>query len=106
MFKDKEAKKAYEREWYKTTGKVKRIQANLRWEQKKVNEFKKIKASLKCNRCDENHIACLEFHHTDPSTKEANIGSKVRSWSTKKLLEEIAKCEILCANCHRKEHYK
>ena len=100
-----EEKREYERNWYHTTGKEKRKLANKRWEQKKVEEFKKLKETLKCNRCGETHIACLEFHHKDPIQKEGNVGQLARYTSTSKLLEEIAKCEVLCANCHRKEHY-
>ncbi len=102
----KEQKREYERNWYKTIGKQKRIDANKKWEQKKLEEFRNLKSKLKCNRCEENHIACLEFHHLDPNTKDGNVGELARSLSTKRLLEEIKKCEILCANCHRKEHYK
>lgn len=104
MFKNKEDKRAYERNWCKTKGKQKRLDANKRWEEKKIKEFKKIKSTLKCNRCPENHISCLEFHHRDPSKKEGNVGQIMSRCSTKKLLEEIEKCEVLCANCHRKEH--
>jgi hypothetical protein len=102
----KQRKRDYEREWYRTKGRQKRIDANKRWEEKKVAEFKQIKSTLKCNRCPENHPACLEFHHTDPTIKEGNVGESIRKWSTKRLLAEIEKCEVLCANCHRKEHYK
>lgn len=106
MHKDKEAKKAYERNWYNTIGKEKRLEANKRWSEKKADEFKKIKSTLRCNRCGESHIACLDFHHLDQSKKDGNISTLVRRCSSEKLLEEISKCEILCANCHRKEHYK
>ena len=27
-------------------------------------------------------------------------------YSTEKLRAEMAKCDLLCANCHRKEHYE
>ena len=103
----REQNRQYQNNWYATeNGKQKRYEANKRWRLKKQTEYKKIKSTLKCNRCGENHIACLEFHHLDPSQKEGNVGSKFRNVSTKKLLEEIAKCEVLCANCHRKEHHK
>jgi hypothetical protein len=47
-------------------------------------------------------LATLEFHHRDATTKEfgvANFGG-----SLERLLTEIAKCDLLCANCHRKRH--
>lgn len=29
-----------------------------------------------------------------------------RGWGLKKVLEEIAKCDLICANCHAIEHYE
>ncbi len=58
-----------------------------------------------CSRCSEKHIACLEFHHREPKLKGATISQLPDSWPMEKVLEEIAKCDILCANCHRKEHW-
>lgn len=62
-------------------------------------------SNKKCARCPENHIACLDFHHKDPSTKDFKIAeAATKRYSKTKILREIEKCEILCANCHRKEH--
>ena len=56
-----------------------------------------------CKTCDEKDPACLDFHHRDPNTKEGHIG-EFRKFGMKRLLAEIAKCDVLCANCHRKHH--
>ena len=57
-----------------------------------------------CNRCSEDDPACLDFHHL--GEKEMAIGKMVSyGYGKTKILAEIEKCEILCANCHRKEHY-
>ncbi len=56
-----------------------------------------------CIKCEEKDAACLDFHHRDPSTKEGQIG-EFRKFGVKHLLAEIAKCDVLCANCHRKHH--
>jgi hypothetical protein len=67
--------------------------------------FVELKTELACNRCGENHPACLQFHHRDPSTKELGIADAIRrAWSRARVLREIAKCEGLCANCHAKHH--
>lgn len=39
----------------------------------------------------------LELDHIDPSTKVSN---KIWSWSEERRNEEIAKCQILCEDCH------
>ena len=57
-----------------------------------------------CNRCGESDIVCLDFHHTDPTLKDANLSIAVSHWSIKRLQKEIDKCEIICSNCHRKLH--
>ena len=62
------------------------------------------KSNLKCVECGENHPATLDFHHIDPSGKDfgvANFGGK----SITKIKDEIEKCIVLCANCHRKLHW-
>lgn len=57
-----------------------------------------------CARCGESDIVCLDFHHRDASMKDANLSIAVAHWSIRKLRIEMAKCEILCSNCHRKLH--
>lgn len=64
-----------------------------------------LKSKFTCLDCGENDPACLQFHHRDPSQKLMNIGHKGKCSSTEKLLAEIVKCDVLCANCHRKHHY-
>jgi 5-methylcytosine-specific restriction endonuclease McrA len=54
------------------------------------------------DRCFE----ALEFHHQDSSKKDFSISSRgyTRSWD--KVKEELDKCILLCANCHREVHAK
>ena len=53
-----------------------------------------------CNRCGFKGKPCqFDCHHINPGTKFKNV-SKLRS-QPKKLYEELLKCELLCANCHR-----
>jgi len=67
--------------------------------------FKDLKDTLECNECGENHPATLQFHHKN-GKKEFNISNAVcGSFSKEKILEEMKKCVILCANCHMKIHY-
>lgn len=72
---------------------------------KRKKLFKEYKKTLKCQRCGENHIACLDFHHKNPAEKDFQIGVGYCSNSIKRIKEEIAKCDVLCANCHKKLHY-
>lgn len=61
-----------------------------------------LKAGLGCCRCDETDPRCLDFHHRDKKTKSFTIGLHPWSHSWSRTLAEIAKCDCLCSNCHRK----
>ena len=58
-----------------------------------------------CVKCGESANECLDFHHTDETTKVDTIANMKKHSGLKTIQEEIKKCIILCANCHRKEHY-
>ena len=59
----------------------------------------------KCARCGYNRcIEALEFHHTDPTKKDFGVSSKGYTRSWKRVQEELDKCVMLCANCHRETH--
>lgn len=65
----------------------------------------------KCVRCglepsSKWPVTCFEFHHTDPSEKETHIANFINRGQWTKALNEIKKCTVLCANCHRVEHFK
>lgn len=64
-----------------------------------VNEIKK----QPCMDCDlVFHPICMDFDHRDPVTKVAAISSMIRCGPRRKeLFHEIAKCDVVCANCHR-----
>lgn len=66
-----------------------------------------MKAILECAYCGENHPATLHFHHRDPEKKDFSLAEAVNyGYSIERIKREIAKCIVLCANCHAKEHYE
>lgn len=54
-----------------------------------------------CVDCGNSDIEVLQFDHRDQDTKISEI-SRLRTGSTKRLLREMDKCDIRCANCHMK----
>lgn len=59
----------------------------------------------KCEICGYNkNYAALEFHHLDPSQKDFGIAQsgETRSWD--EIQNELDKCIMVCANCHRELH--
>lgn len=56
-----------------------------------------------CIECGEDNPVCLEFDHREPDDKCCNISNLVNKLASfKRLDEEIAKCDVLCSNCHKK----
>ncbi len=56
-----------------------------------------------CVDCGEADVRCLEFDHRPGEIKTANIARLMGLPTTWELIErEIAKCEVRCANCHRR----
>ena len=67
--------------------------------------------NLTCEDCgyDKNPRA-IEFHHQDPKKKCFEIGKFTNGKpftadNKRKVANEIKKCKILCANCHKIEHF-
>jgi hypothetical protein len=64
----------------------------------------------KCSKCGYNQcFAAIDFHHRNRENKKFSIGRLIscacNTENITKTLEEIKKCDILCANCHRELHY-
>lgn len=81
------------------------VKANEKERYKQIKEqFNEYKKTLSCEKCGEKRFYLLEFHHKDPNEKDYNISDKTRS-KFEDIKEEISKCDVLCANCHREFHY-
>lgn len=97
----------------KETGRMARWRAaNPERDRRNYTENRRIKKAwldsqkVKCARCDETHTACMDFHHRNPAEKDGLLSVAVAKWSLDRIRAEVAKCDILCANCHRKLHYE
>jgi hypothetical protein len=70
-----------------------------------VRWFYEYKKTLRCEQCGESESCCMDFHHEKEKIWVVSQCAG-KGWSKKKILEEISKCKILCANCHREFHRK
>jgi len=43
----------------------------------------------------------MDFHHREPAMKRYGVTRMVGRAGAALILEEAAKCDIVCANCHR-----
>lgn len=56
-----------------------------------------------CVDCGERDIRCLEFDHRDRSSKVSEVTAMIANQKSWDLIEaEIKKCDVRCANCHRR----
>ena len=102
--RDQEQVKAHRRAWYNRHKEHAKIKKAKRREEISA-WYREYKATLACTHCGEKHPACLDSHHRDPGEKEFRISAfGYMGWSKERILAEIAKCDVLCANCHRKLH--
>lgn len=89
-----------------------RNQEKVRDSKKAYYRARKLKAmeimGSKCNHCGllytGTNAPVFEFHHTDPAIKEDGVSRLLINKAWSKTLEELAKCVLLCANCHNQYH--
>lgn len=75
---------------------------------KRVGQAKRVRAieylGGECLSCGFDKYPCsIDFHHLDPSQKDSKFRN-LRSWSWERIKKEIAKCILLCGNCHTAYH--
>ena len=76
-----------------------------RWVQRKVDAINLLGGQ--CTDCafqlGNSHYSVFEFHHLDPSVKDVDWSKlRLRTWAATQ--QELTKCVLLCANCHRIRH--
>lgn len=108
--KDPKVRKATWNKWYQSH-KSTHHKRSTTWTKQRRLELKAVineyKLKHPCSRCGFTNPIALEFHHLDPHQKDLEISKAIsKTWSDERLKNEIAKCVILCANCHRIEHAK
>ena len=63
-------------------------------------------AGGECIKCGYSKCsAALVFHHRDPSQKKFVLSRAGIQRSRSEVMEEFAKCDLLCANCHAEAHH-
>lgn len=58
--------------------------------------------SQPCKDCNQTFPpVCMDFDHLPQYKKSFNVSSQWKLLPTQKIIDEIAKCEVVCSNCHR-----
>ena len=100
-YKDKAKQKAAQQRYYQESKPL-----YTKKSQNRRNRFRKIiddtKSNIPCMDCGIDYPSyVMDFDHR-PGTIKLNAVSAIRRFSSEiKLLEEIVKCDLVCANCHR-----
>ena len=82
---------------------VQRYAAGRSARQRKLLDYiQAIKLERGCTDCGyREHPAALEFDHLPGFVKEHRVATMAGGSTKAKIDAEIAKCEVVCANCHR-----
>jgi len=108
-YKDESVRKAFHKlqshKHYLKNKVVIQKKARLRIRKNK-EDWDAFKRTLKCTKCGFSHVAALDFHHVNPKEKEHAVSKLISNKRFTTAIEEIKKCIVLCANCHRIHHYE
>lgn len=103
-YKNKEKQKQAQKKHY-LENKNKYLESRKNNRNKRNVWFSNFKSTLICESCNFDNVLCLDFHHKDLKNKEFGISEAVKlGYSEDRIINEIYKCEVLCANCHAKKH--
>jgi hypothetical protein len=70
-------------------------------------EIVKLKEASPCADCGGFfHYSAMDYHHRDRTKKAFEIAHAAVMRTMNVILAEIAKCDLLCANCHRIRTWK
>ena len=72
---------------------------------RKAKEIGVEKLGGKCFHCGLDKGYLLDFHHRNPEEKEGALADFSKGYNLTKFFDELSKCDLLCANCHREFHY-
>ncbi len=91
----------YERERYHNGDKARKKANKIKTRDRARDYLWQVFTSSSCVDCGNNDPEVLEFDHRDDVTKFYDIGD-MQLYSVTAIKAEIEKCDIRCANCHRK----
>ena len=102
--KDPDKRRAYAREYYART-QPKRVERIKLYQQKRLLEIQNIKEASPCTDCGQHYpYYVMDFDHRE--NKSFGLARAIMYTGWQKILKEIKKCDLVCANCHRKRTHK
>jgi hypothetical protein len=72
-----------------------------RWHEEFTEAYRRLKTETPCTDCGGLfHHAAMEWDHLPGSEKVAELSTLFRKGRKRAFLNELAKCELVCSNCH------
>lgn len=91
----------YERVRYQNGDRERKTRNRKNTQQRARDYIWSVLTSSKCVDCENDDPLVLEFDHKDDSGKEYDI-AEMHCLSVTRIKKEIEKCDVRCANCHKK----
>jgi hypothetical protein len=96
----------YKREWNYRNREKRQIYKMIYYHRKKSELI--IYKGGKCVNCDLKYTgkngSVFQFHHKEPKDKLFQLGNQLTNHKWEKVIQEVDKCDLLCANCHSLRH--
>lgn len=91
--------------WY-TANKARHYAGTTARKHRNITALRIYVSALTCMDCGEADPVVLEFDHVR-GNKVWTISQMLHNgWSMRRIMEEVAKCEVRCANCHKRRTYR
>jgi hypothetical protein len=95
----KACRKVYDAAYHQRNRERRRRQ-KARWHAQFIAWYRSLKEGP-CTDCGRTFVpAAMHWDHLPGTAKVNNLGDLGRRWSRKAVLDELKKCELVCANCH------
>jgi hypothetical protein len=104
-YKNIEDDRAAKRRWYQKNREV-YFERNRR-KKEKLKEIMRELKSKPCADCSGKFpFYVMDFDHREGEEKIRSVSQMVNYMNLQRLLDEIAKCDVVCSNCHRIRTYE
>jgi hypothetical protein len=105
QFLCKPCRKEYDRD-YQARNRERLVALAQKRQQRFLEWHRQLKSTTSCADCGGYfHFAVMAWDHLPGTHKVAEVSTLLRKGSSRKVREEIDKCELVCANCHALRSY-
>jgi hypothetical protein len=99
-YKDPKKQKAAQNAWYQKNKAITRERSKSSREKNK-EIIRNIKESSPCSDCQIFYpYYIMQFDHVEPENKVDAVNRLLTTSGIEKVLNEVSKCDLVCANCH------